>query len=60
MYFKHPRTAQAVPVIVYVMNHGYPRVGKEPDDSILSDYLNHRYIIVTVDFAGVANAVSPT
>ncbi len=41
------------------MNHGYPRVGQEPDDSILADYLNQQYLVVTVDFAGVTNAVSP-
>ena len=42
------------------MNHGYPRVGQEPDESILADYLRQRYLIITVDFAGVTNAVSPT
>jgi predicted esterase len=61
VYFKNETTgSEAAPVIVYVMNHGYPRIGQEPDTSILQDYIGQNYIIVTVDFAGVSNAVSPT
>lgn len=46
-------------VLIYLMNHAYPRIGQEPDASILSDYIKQNYIIVTVDFNGVSNAVSP-
>ena len=47
------------PVIVYVKNHGHERIGMEPDSSILMDYLKQRYIIITLDFKGNENAVSP-
>ena len=47
------------PVIVYVKNHGYERIGREPDLSILMDYLKQRYIVITIDFANDPKAVSP-
>ncbi len=47
------------PVIVYVKNHGYERIGQEPDASILTDYLKQRYIVITIDFQGDPNATSP-
>ncbi len=59
VYFAEAATSEPAPVIVYVMNHGYPRVGQESDESILSDYLRQGYLVMTVDFAGVSEAVSP-
>jgi len=47
------------PVIVYVKNHGYERIGREPDLSILMDYLKQRYIVITIDFANDPKTVSP-
>lgn len=47
------------PVIVYVMNHRAERIGQEPDASILQDYLEQRFIVVTVDFKNHPLAYSP-
>ena len=59
VYFKEPNTPVHEPVVLYVRNHGYPRVGQEPDTSILLDFINERFIVVSVDFGGNAAAVSP-
>ena len=50
---------EAAPVIVYVMNHAAPRIGQEPDASILADYIGRRYIVLLLDYEGDARAVSP-
>lgn len=47
------------PVIVYVLNHGAPRIGREADEDILQDYLADQFIIVTADFRSNPRAVSP-
>jgi len=47
------------PVFVYVKNHGYKRIGTEPDSSILLDYIKEHYIVITVDFENDPLAVSP-
>jgi acetyl esterase/lipase len=47
------------PVIVYVKNHGYERIGREADLSILMHYLKQRYIVITIDLAHDPKAVSP-
>jgi len=47
------------PVIVYVKNHGYERIGQEPDLPILMDYIKQHYIVITMDFENNKNAVSP-
>ncbi len=60
IYYKETNTGgQDKPVIVYVMNHGYPRIGQEPDASILADMIDDEYIVITVDFINDGNAVSP-
>ncbi len=47
-------------IIFYVINHtSYERIGQEDDVSILQDYINDGYIVVTVDFKSHENATSP-
>ena len=46
-------------VIVYMKNSAWDRVGQESDLSILSDYINKKFIIVTIDFGNDKLAVSP-
>ena len=52
-------SAQQAPVIVYVKGLAAERVGQESDLAILSDYIEQRYIVITVDCGGDARAVSP-
>jgi hypothetical protein len=60
IYYKETSTGGLdKPVIVYVMNHGYPRIGQEADASILADMIDEDYIVITVDFNNNTNAVSP-
>ena len=60
IYYKQADTGGSEkPVIVYVMNHGYPRIGQESDASILSDMIDDEYIVITVDFSNNTSAVSP-
>jgi hypothetical protein len=60
IYYKQTDTGGAEkPVIVYVMNHGFLRIGQESDESILSDMIDDEYIVITVDFNNHVNAVSP-
>ena len=47
-------------IIFYVINHtSYERIGQENDVSILQDYIDQGYVVVTVDFKSHANATSP-
>lgn len=47
-------------IIFYVINHtSYERIGQEDDVSILQDYIDQGYVVVTVDFKSHANATSP-
>ena len=46
-------------VIVYLKNKAWERIGQESDESILTDYLEQRYIVVTADYGKDARAVSP-
>ena len=61
IYFADKRSAspQQAPVIVYVKGLAAERVGQESDLAILSDYIEQRYIVITVDYGGDARAVSP-
>ena len=59
IYFKHAAAPKPRPVVVYVKNHGFPRIGQEPDASILSDFLDEELIILTLDFGSHPDAVSP-
>ncbi len=60
MYFhKESETETPAPIIVYIQNSAAPRIGTEPDNSILLDFIADKYLVVTVDFGNDARAVSP-
>ncbi len=46
-------------VIVYVKNSAWERIGQESDLSILNDYIQKKFIVITVDFGDDKLAVSP-
>jgi hypothetical protein len=46
-------------VIIYVKNSAWERIGQESDLSILSDYIQKKFIVITVDFGNDKLAVSP-
>ena len=46
-------------VIVYVKNSAWDRIGQESDLSILNDYIQKKFIVITVDFGNDKLAVSP-
>jgi hypothetical protein len=46
-------------VIVYLKNKAWKRVGQESDLSILKDYINQRFIVITMDFGNDKKANSP-
>lgn len=46
-------------VIVYVMNKAWDRIGQEPDLSILRDFINNKFIVITADFGRNPDAKSP-
>ena len=46
-------------VIVYIKNAAWERIGNESDLSILSDYINQKFIVITADLGNDSKAVSP-
>ncbi len=46
-------------VIVYLKNKAWERIGQESDLSILNDYINKKFIVITMDFGKDKKAVSP-
>lgn len=47
-------------IIFYIINHSVSeRIGEEDDVSILFDYIDQGYVVVTLDFMGDENAVTP-
>lgn len=52
-------TNASVPVIFYLQNLATPRAGTESDASILHDFREAGYLVVTVDFGGRTNARMP-
>jgi uncharacterized protein (TIGR02145 family) len=46
-------------VIVYIKNSAWERIGREPDLSILKDFLKKKFIVITLDFGNDPKAVSP-
>jgi hypothetical protein len=60
IYFLGGETgADGAEVIVYVMNKAWDRIGQEPDLPILSDYIQKKFIVITMDFGDDKQAVSP-
>jgi hypothetical protein len=46
-------------VIVYIKNSAWDRIGQESDLSILSDYIQKKFVVITIDFGYDKLAVSP-
>ncbi|MCK4966975.1 hypothetical protein KAS50_08080, partial [bacterium] len=60
IYFLEDSTdSEGAQVIVYVKNHAWERIGQESDLSILKDYIQKKFIVITADFLNDPNAVSP-
>jgi hypothetical protein len=58
-YLEEKTGAEEKPVIIYVKNQAWERIGQEDDLSILRDYINQKFIVVTLDFGRDPKAVSP-
>ncbi len=52
-------TNAPLPVVLYLQNLATPRGGTESDASILRDFCNAGYLVVTMDFANRTNARMP-
>jgi len=60
IYFREETTGdQPAEVIIYVMNSAWERLGTESNLSILKDYIEKRFIVVTLDLGREPAAVSP-
>ncbi|HBL77174.1 MAG: hypothetical protein A2W90_18610 [Bacteroidetes bacterium GWF2_42_66] len=46
-------------VVLYLKNRAWKRIGQEDDLSILQDYINKKFIVITVDFGNDPKANSP-
>ena len=46
-------------VIVYLKNKAWERIGKEPDGSILKDYIQKKFIVIIINYGNEPKAVSP-
>jgi hypothetical protein len=49
----------ALPTVVYLKNLSVERIGQEDDDAIVSDLLKNGHLVLVLDYAHHANAVSP-
>jgi len=47
------------PAIIYLKNLSIPRLGQEPDESILSDYLAAGDLVLVLDYQKNSHAISP-
>jgi hypothetical protein len=54
-----PAQTGKMPVVIYLQNLASPRVGTEPDKTILADFTKENYLVVQLDFAGRTNARVP-
>ena len=58
-YVEQTTGAGTAEVIIYVKNRAWERIGTEGDLSILKDYIDKKFIIMTVDLGDTPQAVSP-
>jgi len=58
-YHKTKESQKAATIVVYVKNIAAERIGLEPDEDILCDYVNQGYFVITVDYLNDARAISP-
>ena len=56
---KNFQAGQPHPLIVYLENLAAPRVGTDSDDSIIHDFLEKGYVVVTLDYAHDPKACVP-
>ena len=57
---KNTRYYEEKSIFFYIINHSCSeRIGTEDDVSILTDYIKQGYVVVTLDYKGHADAVSP-
>ena len=54
-----PSTNQLSPLIIYLENLAAPRVGTDGDAVIIKDFLDHGYLVVTLDYAHQTEARVP-
>jgi Bacterial Ig-like domain len=61
VYFIGEKTEnpEGAEVIVYLKNKAWDRIGQESDRSILQDYIQKKFIVITIDYGNDAKAVSP-
>src|SRR5882724_10761450 len=61
VYFIGERTEDpdGAEVIVYLKNKAWDRIGQESDLAILRDYIQKKFIVITVDYGNEVQAVSP-
>jgi hypothetical protein len=52
-------TNQPTPLIIYLENLAAPRVGTDSDQDIIKDFLNHGYVVATLDYARQPEARVP-
>ena len=58
-YLEDKPGKEAKNVILYIKNAAWERIGQESDLSILTDYINKKFIVITVDLGKDSKAVSP-
>lgn len=51
--------AGGTPTIVYLKNLSIPRLGQEEDETILADFVKEGHLVLILDYACDANAISP-
>lgn len=51
--------SEGADAIIYIKNKAWERIGQESDLSILTDLINQKFIVLTLDFGMNQNAVSP-
>src|SRR5439155_26094739 len=49
----------AIATVIYLKNLSIPRIGREADDSIIADFLSDGIVVLALDYAHDAKAVSP-
>jgi hypothetical protein len=52
-------TTLPMPTVVYLKNLSVPRVGQEPDDAIIKDLVEAGHLVLALDYAKHAKAISP-
>jgi hypothetical protein len=59
VYYFAEASEERAPVIIYILNAAMPRIGTEADASIMSDFIQDGYLLITLDFNGNPLAKHP-